>query len=120
MSDNEKLIEEAAKAIWKTRLVVVDDDLWERLDGSKSDYMREARAAFAVFEKAHAPTRMVIQITPEAIQREYELRNPAPTDAQVDAALDAYFAGPSGEPTRVSMRAALRAAAVATEQGENR
>lgn len=53
---SEEAIEEAAKAIWETRLVVVDDDLWERLDGSKSDYVREARAAFAVFEKANAPT----------------------------------------------------------------
>lgn len=52
-SDNEKLIEEAAKAIW----AATDALTWEQTSEDLRDSCRvEARAALAVFEKAHTPT----------------------------------------------------------------
>lgn len=54
MSDNEKLIEEAAKAIYETRDDAYDLDAWEQLDRTQQErYVCDARTALAVFEKAH-------------------------------------------------------------------
>jgi len=52
-SSNEKLIEEAAKAIWSA----TDALTWEQTSEDMRESCRvEARAALAVFEKAHTPT----------------------------------------------------------------
>lgn len=57
MNDNEKLIEEAAKAIYGTRDDAYDLDEWGQLDRVQQErYICDARAALAVFEKAHIPT----------------------------------------------------------------
>lgn len=57
MTDNEKLIEEAAKAIYETRDDAYDLDVWEQLDRTQQErYVCDARAALAVFQKAHTPT----------------------------------------------------------------
>lgn len=54
MTDNEKLVEKAAKAIMEASH---GEGVWELREPMEEDlYMRRARAALAVFEKAHTPT----------------------------------------------------------------
>jgi hypothetical protein len=52
MTENERAIEEAAKAIWVERWG--SDEGWERVS-RKSHYMEQAQAVFAVFEEARTP-----------------------------------------------------------------
>lgn len=94
MNTREELIEEAAKAIWDE-----DSDIPEHWDNKnvveweREEYRRMARAALAVFEKAHAPA----DDYPDA-EGLAALRNPAPTDderetlriAELDARQAAY------------------------------
>lgn len=133
MSDREQMIEKAAKAVL---------DNFNPPDERHSSWWLNpetvARAVFAVFEEAHAPTDAErgswrqVQYEDGGWSREMEwVPEPQaePSDAQVQDALNAYY-GVSGawisekdnwvNQFAPNMRAALRAAASVTEQGENR
>lgn len=57
-ADREKLIEEAAKAIWEESTDPGRKGYWEDESEYVADeYANQARAALAVFEKAHAPEK---------------------------------------------------------------
>lgn len=129
----EKLIEEAAKAIYETRDDAYDLDAWEQLDSVQQErYVCDARAALAVFEKAHTPKvierhDLVMPIYEDEVNADEV--NALITDAQVDAVKDGVsrLAGMQlmrryssfGEPWWDALysgiaRAALRAAGVAS------
>lgn len=77
----ERLISSAATAILASEGIEPQEDGTYWGENTWPNAVKDARTALAVFEKAHTPTRTVIQITPEAVQREYELRNGVtPTD----------------------------------------
>lgn len=129
MNDNEKLIEEAAKAIMEASH---GEGEWEFRELIEEElYLRRARAALAVFEKAHTPTddeRVWADYrdaapennTPDqrraffaALRRHVTTESSEPSDAQVLAAFNAFFdleVDSVSEGTSTRMRAALRAA----------
>jgi hypothetical protein len=136
MTDNERLIEEAARADF---YATPDDRIWEDIsDKERTLRLRGMAAALAVFEKAHTPTDderealvSILYVNPWS-QTKYSLGHIAekiltagfrctvpqgePSDAQVavDAAWKQFQRMPSSNPSDYAhaVVAALRAAGV--------
>lgn len=113
----EELIEKAAKAIEK-----VPYHAWH--DVTREGAREIARAALAVFEQSHTPTNdereallSVIISAPES----GDALHVSEAERVRDAVLAVGFRRPvQGEPTDAQVLAALRAAAVTEQGGENR
>lgn len=120
---DEKLIEEAAKAIWEESTDFGRKSRWEdEPDWTFDEYANMARAAFAVFEKAHAPTdddRMAIadEISGIAVGEGYYSQTIGINAAleAADAVLAAGFRRPIHEETTPSVRGHVRALTGATD-----
>lgn len=138
---SEEVIEEAAKIIYQNH----SERNWGEADYSERIWaLGTARAAFAVFEKAHAPTDDEIRLATlaalksgaksdaEAVRNYREAERviraaiphlhcrsaqSEPSDAQVRAATEAYASTPQqhGRGREGAVRAALRAAFLAKE-----
>lgn len=126
----EELIEEAAKAIWEESTDPSRKWHWEDESGYVADeYANQARAAFAVFEKAQAPTDELNTSAKKVSMSGGHVNKTAdslhvPTDAQVIEALNAWHQdvmpanrlGVFGTWKEDRMRAALKAAFTAGQE----
>jgi len=111
MIENEKLIEEAAKAMWAAN----DPEGWERATGAEqAEHLTLASAALAVFEKAHPPTDGEREALSEFLFTVYDHGTNPNALREADAIL-AFLASrrsvtmkPSAEDIRLASLAAVR------------